>query len=125
MEGRVLVAGESDESDLAVSLGLIEGLQHAALGIRQVGVVVVDDSVDLPQVEVIGLQPPQRLLEHTEGQRSAPAVRADLGHQEDLVPTTLERPAEDVLGSKKVTPASTASWTSRIASSTVGRSPRW
>ena len=96
MEGGILVAAEADEADLALLLRLIERLEHAALGVGQLGIVVVDDAVDLPHVQVIGLQPPQRLLEHRKGEPPAPAVRADLGHEDDLVPPTPECPPEQV-----------------------------
>ncbi len=98
MEGRVLVAGETDESRFSLLLGLIEGLQHAAGGVRELGVVVVDDPVDLPEVQVICLEPPERLFEHLQGELPAPPVGADLGHQEDLVAPVPECPPEPVLG---------------------------
>src|SRR2546425_8850480 len=44
------------------------------------------DLVDLPEVEVVGPQPPQGFVELAEGDRLAAAVRAALRHQEDLVP---------------------------------------
>ena len=99
MDRRVLVAGEADEAHLALLLGLVERLQDAALGVGQLGIVVEGDAVDLPQVEMVGLQPAQRLLEHLQRQVRAAAVRADLGHQEDLVAPALEGPAQPVLGS--------------------------
>ncbi len=87
---RVFVAGEADEARLALLLGLVEGLQHAALGVGKFGVVVEGDIVDLPEVEVVGLVAAQRLLEHLHAQNGAAAVRADLGHEEDLVALTLQ-----------------------------------
>jgi hypothetical protein len=53
--------------------------------------------VDLPQIEVIGFQPPQGLVEHFHGQARAAAVRANLGHEENFVSSTLERPAQPIL----------------------------
>ena len=50
------------------------------------GVVEVDTLMDLPQVQVIGPQTPQRLLELAHGDRRVAAVRADFRHQEDRVP---------------------------------------
>jgi len=87
MEGGILVAGKADEADLALLLRAIEGLEHATLGVRQLGIVVVDDAVDLPHVQVIGLQPPQRLLEHRKGEppRLRPCV------QTLVIRTTLSR----------------------------------
>ncbi|OLE65236.1 MAG: hypothetical protein AUI36_08385 [Cyanobacteria bacterium 13_1_40CM_2_61_4] len=94
MERGILVAGEADEADLPLLFRAIEGLEHAALGVGQVGIVVVDDAVDLPHVQVIGLQPPKRLLEHLQREPPAPAVCADLGHQDDLVPPAPECPPQ-------------------------------
>ena len=112
--------GEADEAHLALLLGLVERFEHAALGVGQFGVVVEADAVDLPQVEVVGLEPAQRLVEHLHGQVRAAAVRADLGHEEDLVAAPFRpRPSQSSARpfqysqqlSKKVMPASTASWT--------------
>ena len=49
------------------------------------GVVVVDALVDLPQVQVVGSQPPQRLVELAHRDPRVAAVRADLRHQEHRV----------------------------------------
>ena len=49
-------------------------------------VVVYTHTMDLPQVQVVGPQTPQRLLELAHGDRRIAAVRADLRHQEDRVP---------------------------------------
>jgi len=52
---RILVTGEADESDLPFFLGSIKCFQDAAFGVRQLRVVVVNDAVDLPEVQMIGL----------------------------------------------------------------------
>lgn len=52
----VFVAGEADETDFAVFLGLRQGFEDTIGGVVVLGVVVVDDFVDLPDVEVVGLQ---------------------------------------------------------------------
>jgi hypothetical protein len=57
VERRVLMAGEADESCLPLFLSLIEALQHAPLGICQFRVVVVDDPMNLPEIEMIGPEP--------------------------------------------------------------------
>jgi hypothetical protein len=77
---------------------LRERLEDASLGVGQLGVVVKADAVDLPEVEVVGLQPAQRLVEHLQRQGGAAAVGADLGHEEGLVAPALEASAEPVLG---------------------------
>ena len=61
------MTGEADESDLAFFLGSIKRFQDAAFGVGQLRVVVVNDAVDLPEVQMIGLIPPQRVLEHLHG----------------------------------------------------------
>jgi hypothetical protein len=43
-----------DESDLSFFLGSIKCFQDAAFGVRQLRVVVVNDAVDLPKVQMIG-----------------------------------------------------------------------
>ena len=58
------MTGEAGESDLPFFLGSIKCFQDAAFGVRQLRVVVVNDAVDLPEVQMIGLIPPQRVLEH-------------------------------------------------------------
>src|SRR5438552_4686010 len=63
MNRRVFVAGEADEADFAFTLRLGERLDDTAGGEMQIGVVVVDDLVDLPEVEMIRLEPPQGLLQ--------------------------------------------------------------
>jgi hypothetical protein len=85
VHGGPLVAGEADEARLALALGEIEGLEDAALAVRELRVVVEDDAVDLPHVEVVRTKSAQRLLEHLHGEGPVAAVRAYLGHQDDLV----------------------------------------
>jgi len=53
--------------------------------------------VDLPQVQVVGLEPAEGLVEHPHRQPGVPAVGAALGHDEGLVPPALEGPAEALL----------------------------
>ena len=92
-----LVAGEADVAHLARFFGLVQRLDHAALGKVPLGVVVVDALVDLPQVEVVGLQALQRLFELPQAHLLVAAVGADLGHQEDLVAPPLESLAHPLL----------------------------
>ena len=54
--------------------------------------------MNLPQVEPVGAQPPQRLLEHLRGGRGPAAVGADLRHQKHFVAATLQRAAHPVFG---------------------------
>jgi hypothetical protein len=53
--------------------------------------------MDLPQVQMIRLQPPQALVEHLHRQRRIAPMRTNLRHQEDLVATPLKPFAQPVL----------------------------
>ena len=46
--------------------------------------------MNLPEVEVIGLEAAQGLVEHGGGEGSVASVSADLGHEEDLFATAFE-----------------------------------
>ena len=96
MRLRVGVAGETRVSRLALLFCEFERLDHAAGPICLLDLFIVLELVDHPKVEVVGLQPPQRLLEHLHRPLAPPArqrvpVRANLRHQENLVPRPLER----------------------------------
>ncbi len=65
---------------------------------EQVRVVVPADSVDLPEIEMVGLQAAERLFEHFHGEARFAAVRADLGHQENFVAAALQALAHPVFG---------------------------
>ena len=96
MDGWVFVAGEADVAYLAGLFGFVQRLDHAALGKVALGVVVVDALVDLPQVEMVGLQTLERLVELAHGYRLVAAVRAHLGHEEDPVAPAFESLAHPV-----------------------------
>jgi len=87
VNARPLVAGEPEEADLTLFPGAHQRLDHSVGCEVTFGIVVVDALVDLPQVQVVGLQAPQRLFELTHRFDPTAAVRADLGHEEHLVPT--------------------------------------
>jgi hypothetical protein len=69
---RVLVPRETDEARLALRLGFLKRLDDAVRLEMKLRVVVVDALVDLPQVEVVGPQAPQRLLKHLQGVEGEP-----------------------------------------------------
>jgi hypothetical protein len=73
------------------ALGSIEGLEHAPGAVGEVGIVVEHHAVHLPHVEVIGPQPAQRLVQHAHREGGVAPVRAHLGHQQDLLPTSRRR----------------------------------
>ena len=80
MKSRILVPGEANESRLPLLLGLIKRLEHATFGVSKFRVVVVDDSMNLPEIEMIGAEPAQRLFEHLQCQSAAAPMSADFGH---------------------------------------------
>ena len=90
-DGRALVPGEADEADLALLFRLQHRLGRAAGGEDAIRVVGEGHLVDLPEIEVVGLQPAQALLQldHRVGRRAV--VGAVLGHQEDLVAVAILR----------------------------------
>ena len=94
----ILVAGEADEAHLALLASPAASASAAPSGREdQVRIVVVDHFVDLPHVEMIGLQAAQRLLQLLHGHIFAAAVRADLGHQDGAVALALQRLAQPLL----------------------------
>jgi len=44
----------------------------------EIGIAVVDALVDLPEIEMVGAEAPERLVELREANPPVPAVRADL-----------------------------------------------
>ena len=84
---RALVTGEADVAQLARLLRLQHRLQSPARREDAVRVLHADDLVELQQVDVIGLQPLQRLVELPRGALLAPAV--DLGHQKGFLPVAV------------------------------------
>jgi hypothetical protein len=88
------VAGEADETRLALALGEIEGLEDAALAVRELRVVVEDDAMDLPDVEVVRTKSAQRLLEHLHGKSPvAPPARRQSAPQPFLAAAVVVLPA--------------------------------
>ncbi len=63
MDRRVLVAGEAEKANLALLLGLEGAFDRTTAVEDPVGVVVVDDFVKLPEIEVVGAQTSQAVLE--------------------------------------------------------------
>jgi len=95
---RVFVAGESDEADLSFFLGFYKGFCCAARTDEEVGIIRETDTVNLPEVDVIGLESAQTLFEHLSSERAISAMRADLCHEEDFVTPSFEAFAEPVFG---------------------------
>ena len=62
MNRRVLVPVEADEAHLTLLLCLRKGFENPIGRINQFGVVVIDNLVNLPDIEMVGLEPYKRLL---------------------------------------------------------------
>jgi hypothetical protein len=92
MEG-FLVAGESDEPDLALLSCLGERLKNPFDLVSEFGIVVEDDIMYLPNVDVVSLQARKRVFEHAYGDVFLAAVSADAGHKNGLVAFALKRDA--------------------------------
>ncbi len=84
VNARVLVPCEPDESHLARLLRLHHRFHRAALGEDPVGIIESNDLVMLQQVQVIHLQPFQRLVDLARGRFLGATV--NLGHHESLLP---------------------------------------
>ena len=91
MDVRIFVAGEAHEAHFALLLCLIESFNGAAGREDSVRVVIVDDFVDLPDVQMIRAQSYERLFELAHGDFFIAAVGAELGHQDDFVAAAHER----------------------------------
>ena len=94
---RTLVSGKTDVADLAGLLRLEERLGVTAFSEMLLRLAVESNAVDLPEVEMIGLEPLQRFVEHLQREFLVAPVRTDLGHQEHFVAASLERASEPVL----------------------------
>ena len=94
----VLVAGEADEANLSFLLGFDQRLGRSARANEEVRIVREADAVNLPEVDVVGLQSAQALFKHLGGERAVATVGTDFGHEEGLVTPSLETFAEPVLG---------------------------
>ena len=81
------MSGETDEADLALLFGGGERFEDSIHLVRKFRwhLLVVNDIVYLPNVEMIGLQPGERLLKHAHGDIFFTAVRASYpGHKNRL-----------------------------------------
>src|ERR1700694_4421640 len=84
MDVRALVPGESDEANLPGFLRLQDGLHRASGGKNAVGIGIANDLVKLEQINSVGLEALQRIIDLTCCSRLVSAV--DLRHQECLLP---------------------------------------
>src|SRR4051812_44530981 len=82
----ILVPGKSYEAHLALLLRLRERLDGTTRRKMTLRVVVIDALVNLPEIKVISPQTPKRILELLHGDLLVASVRAELRHEERLVP---------------------------------------
>ena len=79
--------GESDVPDLPCLLGLDDGFLRSTFGEDPIGVLHSDHLVMLHEIDMVGLQALERLLDLLGGLLFRAAV--DLGHQKDLAPVAV------------------------------------
>ena len=92
---RALVAGEADVANETALAGFKGGLDGAARFEDPLGVVVVVDLVELPEVEVVHLEAAEAVIELGAG--GFGVASTDLGHKEDVVAATLDGAAVALL----------------------------
>lgn len=83
VDGGVVVAGEADVADFALFFGLDEGFEGAIGAEDLIGFVVAGDLMDLPEVDVIGVEAFELFLESGHG--FGFGVFLEFGHQDDLL----------------------------------------
>ena len=105
MNARVLVAGEADVAELSRLSRLDERSVGAVVVEDAVRILVAQDLVVLDQVDAVGLQATQRLVDLPRGLFFRAAV--DLGHQEDFAPVAVAEcfAHADLAGAVVVVPA--------------------
>jgi hypothetical protein len=82
VDGGIFVAGEADEATFAGLFGFLQGLDSAAFGKGLVGVFEADAFVELPEVEVVGLEAAEGFVELL--QRGFFGAAVDFGHEENF-----------------------------------------
>jgi hypothetical protein len=86
---RIFVPSESYKPDLTRSFGLFQRLQRPARRKETVRILQSDILVKLHQVDMVRLQPPQRLVDLSRRRFLGAAV--ELRHQEDLFPASVPK----------------------------------
>ena len=90
----MLVSVESHEADLPLLLCPGKGCENAIARIDQPGVIVVDDLVNLPDIQMIGMQTGKRRIEHAHRNVLIGTMRTDGAHHDDFVSFALEGDAK-------------------------------
>src|SRR5437016_1993909 len=91
MERWIFVSREADKTDQAFRARAFERVDDPAFHEMPFGISSVRHLVYLPKVDMVGLEPSQRVLELTHCRLRIAAVRAHLGHQEDLLAPTIRQ----------------------------------
>jgi hypothetical protein len=90
MDSRVLVPIESHEADLPLLPCVRKCCENTIVRVDQFGVVVVDDLVDLPDVQMIGLQTGKRRIQHAHGNILIGTMRTGGTHHDDFFSSAFE-----------------------------------
>ena len=102
MNLRVFVAGETEKPHLALPFGFEQCVGRPVRRKVPIGIVVIHHFVNLPEIEVVGLQAPERFVELLQGNSFVASVRADLGHEEGLLPAALQPLAHEFFRSSAI-----------------------
>src|SRR6266478_1713882 len=87
MDVRALVAREANEANFACLLRLQDGFHPSVFGKNAIRVRVANDFVELEQIDPVGLQAAQRLVDLTRGSGFCASV--NLGHQKRFFAVTI------------------------------------
>src|SRR5882724_8471996 len=90
MHQGVLVSGESHKSRLAILLCFDQRLRRSIWPNEELGVIVENHPVNLPQIKMVRLQTPKRLFEHLQSQTCVSPVRTRFCHQKYFVTASLQ-----------------------------------
>src|SRR5271156_6087959 len=91
------MASETEKPHLALLLRLEQSLGRAVGSEYQVRIVFIDHLVDLPYVQMIGLQARERFLKLAHGDVLVAPMRAHFRHYHGSIPLALECAAEPFL----------------------------
>src|SRR5258708_4708640 len=80
--GRIVMTGQAQETHPALRAGLQERFEGASFGEDAVEVVLSPQIVQLPEIEMIGVQSAQAVVEKAQG--AVPRTVVSLGSKEDL-----------------------------------------
>src|SRR6185295_1897723 len=90
MNRRIFVTRKSNEADLALLLRLKQCFGRPARSKNEIGVIMANHLVDLPQIQVIGVQSTKRLFELAHADLLTPSMGTDLRHKKCLLASPFE-----------------------------------